>query len=117
MRKQKIFFWPKARQDVIEIRRYIAEDNPEAAEEFHGVFQKTCAALLDLPEMGSARNFGNPELHGLRMLLIPKFKKYLMFYLNNDDGLEIVRVIHGAQDIPALFMEWQAKREEDREAA
>jgi toxin ParE1/3/4 len=116
MRKQKIFFWPKARRDVIEIRRYIAQDNPEVAEAFHDVFQKTCAALLDLPEMGSRRTFGNPELSGLRMLLVPKFEKYLIFYLNNDDGLEIVRVVHGARDLPSLFVEWQAKRGEEKNA-
>jgi toxin ParE1/3/4 len=117
MRKQKIFFWPKAREDVIEIRRYIAQDNSAAAEVFQDVYQKTCAALLDLPEMGSRRNFGNPELSSLRMLLVPKFEKYLIFYLNNEDGLEIVRVVHGARDIPALFTDWQAKRGEEQEAA
>jgi toxin ParE1/3/4 len=117
MKRRKVFLWPKAREDVIHIRRYIAEDNPEVAEAFHDAFQEACSALLDLPEMGSRRHFGNPNLRGLRMLLVPKFEKYLIFYLNTDDGLEVVRVIHGARDIPALFREWKAKSGEEQEAA
>ncbi|MGH9438287.1 MAG: type II toxin-antitoxin system RelE/ParE family toxin, partial [Terriglobia bacterium] len=34
---------------------------------------------------------------------VKDFPKYLIFYRPIRDGIEVVRVIHGARDIPALF--------------
>jgi toxin ParE1/3/4 len=53
--------------------------------------------------MGSIRDFRNPEMKGLRMLPLPKFKNYLLFYRPTSERLEIVRVLHGARDVRTLF--------------
>src|SRR5919106_2814484 len=58
--------------------------------------------ILVVPEIGSVRNFDNPELEGLRMWRIPKFANYLIFYRPTSERVEIVRVLHGARDIPSL---------------
>jgi toxin ParE1/3/4 len=115
--KPKILLWPKARTDVIDIRGYIAQDNPEAAEAFHAAFENTCATLLDLPEIGSVRNFGDPELKGLRMFRVSKFEKYLIFYRNTEEGVGVVRVLHSARDIPTLFGEVETKSGGEQKAA
>jgi toxin ParE1/3/4 len=31
------------------------------------------------------------------------FRKYLVFYIPRSDGIEVVRVLHGARDLEALF--------------
>ena len=37
------------------------------------------------------------------MLPVRKFDNYLIFYRSTPEGLEIVRVVHGARDLPSLF--------------
>jgi plasmid stabilization system protein ParE len=36
-------------------------------------------------------------------LPVTKFKRYLLFYLTVDDRIEVVRVLHGAQDIRRIL--------------
>ncbi len=103
MKKPEVILRPKAREDIAEIGAYIGLDNPEAGAAFRQTLQNFYEVLADLPEIGSARNFGNPELEGLRMLPVPKFKKYLIFYLPLLEKVEIVRVLHSARDVPTLF--------------
>jgi toxin ParE1/3/4 len=33
------------------------------------------------------------------------FERHLVFYRERDDGIEIVRVLHGARDIPSVMDE------------
>jgi toxin ParE1/3/4 len=40
------------------------------------------------------------KLIGLRMWPIPGFKRYLNFYRPRRNGIEVVRVLHGAMDLP-----------------
>ena len=55
------------------------------------------------PEMGSPREFENPRLTGLRMWPIKGFLRYLIFYRPFEDGIEIIRVLRGEQDITAIL--------------
>jgi toxin ParE1/3/4 len=114
---KKASVYRKAEEDIREIVLYIADDNPDAADAFRAALENARERLADLPEMGTIRHFGNPELINLRMLPVPKFKKYLIFYLNNDDGLEIVRVLHAARDIPSLFGEQVTESGQEQRAA
>lgn len=76
----------------------IAEENLNAADNVLDVIQSTATLLAAQPEMGRAR----PELaEGLRSL--PTRTPYLIFYLPEDDGLLIVRVLHHARDIDAEY--------------
>ena len=56
-----------------------------------------------MPGGGALRDYGDPALAGLRMWPIPKFPKYLIFYLTTEKTVEIVRVLHGAQNLQAIF--------------
>jgi len=40
---------------------------------------------------------------GLRVWPIKAFENYLIFYQPTDAGIDVVRVIHAARDIEALF--------------
>ena len=65
--------------------------------------QESFALLADLPNIGTIRDYGNPDLFGLRMWPIPRFRKYLIFYVTTNDLVKIVRVLHGSQDIQSIF--------------
>jgi toxin ParE1/3/4 len=103
MTKPELILMPRAREDIKQIATYIGEDSPQASRAFRQTLQNIYEVLLDLPEMGSVRTFRNPEMKGLRMLPLPKFKNYLLFYRPTSERLEIVRVLHGARDLPSLF--------------
>jgi toxin ParE1/3/4 len=93
-------FLHSAEQDVEEIVDYISHDSAQAAATFRVALQHVCEMLVDIPEAGSTRTFRNPEMKGVRMLPIRKFNNYLIFYRSAPEGLEIVRVVHGARDLP-----------------
>lgn len=94
----RIRFTLSAETDLLELWVTIAEENPTAADEILDVIQATAMILGTQPEMGRAR----PELaEGLRSL--PTRTPYLIFYLPDDDGLLVVRVLHHARDIDAEY--------------
>ena len=84
---------PEAGQDLEEIRRHIAQDNPAAALRLLQQFQENFRGLADFPMMGTDR----PELGSeLRSLTIGN---YLIFYRPVSDGADISRVLHSSRDI------------------
>lgn len=94
---------PVARQEVTDIWEYIAQDNPEAADKWIEAAFAAFRKLAQMPEMGKARDYENPKLHGLRYWVIPEFPRYLIFYFPTEQGVEISRVLHGARNIESLL--------------
>lgn len=93
----RIVHRPLALQDLDEIWDYIAEDSPEAADHFIDKVEKQCRLLAEFPNIGTRCDNIYPAL---RFLVVDK---YLLFYLPLDDGIEVVRVLHGARDLESLF--------------
>jgi toxin ParE1/3/4 len=89
----------QARQDLIAIWNYIADDNPTAADTLLDTLDKKIALLADHPLLGPAR----PDIaRDLRYLVA---KNYLILYRVLPDVVEVVRVLHGARNLKALFSE------------
>jgi plasmid stabilization system protein ParE len=44
-----------------------------------------------------------PDLGTVRFLPISEFRNWLIFYMESEAEILILRVLHGARDIPALF--------------
>jgi len=65
------------------------------------------AQLARMPQMGSALYHPNPRLQNLRFWPVTGFRNYLVFYFPLSDGVEIVRVLHGAR-------EWKQVLEEEQ---
>lgn len=89
-----------ARNDLGQIYRYIREQSGsgEIARRFVHELRQKCNALAAAPiRMGRARNELRP---GLRS---HPHKSYVIFFHYVGDVLEIVDVIEGHRDIPALF--------------
>jgi toxin ParE1/3/4 len=89
---------PRAIADLDEIWDYTASTWSEAQAERYLLGLRDALALLSArPELGRARN----DLHpGLK---VANYSKHLIFYLPEAWGIDVVRVLHGSQDIPALF--------------
>jgi len=86
-----------AQRDLREIGGYIAQDNTAAALRFLELLRAKCESLGEMPGMGRERE----ELGaGLRSFAAGR---YVIFYREREDGIEVVRVLHGARDVDSLF--------------
>src|SRR3990172_5038270 len=88
---------PAARLDVTEIAAYIARDDPLAATQLLDTFDEKLHLLAETPELGRAREELAP---GLRSFPVGR---YVLFYRTRPDGIELVRVLHGARNLRRLF--------------
>jgi toxin ParE1/3/4 len=94
-----------AEQELDEQAAYLAEEaGPSTAVRFYTSMGAACLLLAGNPELGVARDYGRPDLAGLRVWPIHDFDKHLVFYRPTQEGVEIVRVIHASRDIEALFL-------------
>lgn len=94
---------PQARRDIRDIADHIAAENMEASDRFLDDVYSAFQLLARMPNMGSARRFRREGLKGLRLWRVPHFGKYLVVYRPRPDGVEIIRVLHGARNIERLM--------------
>jgi toxin ParE1/3/4 len=55
--------------------------------------------------MGSSFGSTRAELEGLRVFPVKGFANYLLFYRPFPRGIELIRVLHGARDIPSILQQ------------
>lgn len=83
-----------AQTDLLEAWLYIAEENQQAADRVLDDIESEANTLLRQPLMGRAR----PELgDGVRTW--PTSTPYILFYLADDEGITVLRVLHHARDV------------------
>jgi toxin ParE1/3/4 len=93
-----------AEQDLFEQTVYLARERPEVALRFVEAVEQACARLAERPLLGTLRTCNSPRLTGVRMWPLPgAFRNYLIFYQFVHDEVRILRVLHGARDIPTLL--------------
>ncbi len=101
---QHIYRSPQSRDDILDYYLHLAEDNTAIAEAFIVAVDERLDALLDQPKMGVELTFRPSELHGMRMFRVSaQFDRYFVFYKPVSDGIQVVRVLHRARHIAALF--------------
>jgi toxin ParE1/3/4 len=97
---------PRARLDLLEQFVYFGDQsNVELAEQYFAAVDETCRQLVKHPKMGTLYDSGIARLEGMRRFPVEDFEKYLIFYLPHKQGIDVIRVLHGAQDIDSLFAE------------
>ena len=96
MTQHLAFAW-QDRHDMDEIWAYIAEDNVVAADGLIDEFYQTTRTLADNPKLGRPRE---DLSYGLRSLHVGN---YVIFYHPHADGVIVIRVLHGARDLPGMF--------------
>jgi len=96
---KEAFYSPQARIDLKDIYRQIAEHNPAAASGVLRHIGTKAGLMAESPLIGQAAEELAPQLRRLPV------GAYLIFYRPTDFGIEVVRVLHGARDIDALFQD------------
>lgn len=89
---------PQAERDLQSIGDYLErEASPRVARRWIARLLAAAEALAEMPLIGVQ----DEDLGGRRRLIV---RPYLIIYRTLDDGsVRIVRVVHGARDIPSLF--------------
>jgi toxin ParE1/3/4 len=87
--------------DLQTAARRIRHDNPQAARAFLEAAYDTFQFLARNPSLGRARgDLGFAEVRSWR---IAGFRRYLIFYRELPDRIQIWRVLHGARDLHSTF--------------
>jgi toxin ParE1/3/4 len=87
----------RAVQDYREIWRYIARDNPSAADRLLRRFDEKLQLYADHPEMGTVRRHYGQSLRSFPV------GNYVLFYEPISGGIQLVRALHGARNFPREF--------------
>ncbi|MGH7976613.1 MAG: type II toxin-antitoxin system RelE/ParE family toxin [Limisphaerales bacterium] len=105
MKPLKIIRSEQALNDVADIHLFIAVENADAAERFLAALRLSFRTLAQWPEIGPRYQSNRTELSGLRFWPVRRFANYLIFYRATaaPRRLHIVRVLHGARDIPQVL--------------
>lgn len=80
-----------------DIWTYIAEHNLDAAEALMDKFRLRFASLARTPGIGRRRTDLRSDLRSLAV------GNYVVFYRELEPSIEIVRVLHGAMNLPDCF--------------
>lgn len=89
---------PRAEVDLLFIWGYIAnESNEDRADRYLRRLNDVISYLAQQPLMGRPR----PEIdEGIRSFVA---ESHLIFYLVLEDGMEVVRVLHGSQELESAW--------------
>jgi toxin ParE1/3/4 len=58
-----------------------------------------------MPLLGGLWEGRNPAFAEMRTWPIRRFKNYIIYYRPIPTGIEVIRVLHGAQDVERIFEE------------
>ena len=84
--------------DLVAIGRYIKADNPQRAETFVAELESRCHQLGTMPKAFPL--VPRHEGSGVRRR---HYRDHLIFYRIDADTIEVLHVLHGAQDYTAIL--------------
>ena len=93
----KVRLTPAAEQDLIEIFEYIVSSNAMAALAQDDKLRATIGLLASTPYAGRSRDEVG---HNVRSLAV---KNHVLFYRPHAKEVVVLRVLHGARDLEAIF--------------
>jgi toxin ParE1/3/4 len=96
---QRVTRRPLAALDILDIWDHIAEDSIEQADRWVERLDEKFKLIATQPLMGRARDELAANLRSF------PFGRYVIFYEPIGDGIDVVRVLHSARDIDAVFGE------------
>ncbi len=100
MNKLEIIITEKAQNDIIQIKKFIAENNKNASKDFVKKLRKAFVNLSFYPGIGKRR----PELSGnYEILFLPFMTNYLIVYSVSGGKLYIVRFLSNYRNICSIL--------------
>lgn len=104
MSEKRIVRRVRARQDLVDHYLYLSRQNPQAAEQFLGEAEQRIISIADNPLACSLFDIEHPRLIGMRHCRVStRFRNYVVFYRPIADGIELIRVLHAAQDLERVI--------------
>jgi toxin ParE1/3/4 len=89
---------PSAADDIVAIFQTIDQNQPTAADRFVAELDRTFELLATMPRLGTVRRVSG-RLKGLRSWPLTSVGPYVIFYIPRSDGIDVIRIIHGARDV------------------
>ena len=94
---------PAAERDILEIVEWMATENPVAARGFRAALDRLAATIGEHPRIGALKpHLASPPV---RFLPIRGFPHVVVYTPERNPPL-IVRVLHGARDLPEVLREF-----------
>lgn len=88
---------PLAAADILDIWDHIADDSLAQADRWVDKLDEKFKLIATQPLIGRARDELGAELRSF------PFGRYVIFYALIEDGIDVVRVLHSARDVDAMF--------------
>jgi toxin ParE1/3/4 len=98
--KYQIRFLKIAEEDFTETVKFIAEDNPTAAEAIATKIEKNLELLLENPYLGRVPRDEEIRNLGYRYIIV---ENYIIFYTIEKRTILIHRILHGARNYKSLL--------------
>lgn len=95
----EVFRTPDAEEDLMQIWEYVARQRGSlaTADRLLDRIDEKCRLLARHPEMGPLRPDLAPNVRSFPV------ESFVVFYWIITNGIEMLRVLHGARDIPTAF--------------
>ena len=101
-----VIYRPRARLDLLDQFEYFDEQaSLKLAERYLAAVRKTCLQLARHPLSGKPCGSRIERLRSLRRFPVTGFDHYFIFYAPQTGGIDVIRVLHCAQDLDRLFAE------------
>jgi antitoxin ParD1/3/4 len=94
-------FTPQASDDLLEIWRYIATDNPEAADRVENAIHDACTLIARSPLVGQTRK--DLTSLPLRFWTLRRFPNYLIVYDPAATPVQVIRILHSMRDLKRIL--------------
>ena len=100
MEKHKIIIYPIAQNDLIEIVDYFNALSSDAAVKYYDLLVQQICSLVEMPERCPLVKDAQLRLRGYRTLLV---KNYIVFYVVNENTVEIRRILYNRRQYDVLL--------------
>lgn len=96
----KVRYSDRAKADLRTLVDHLSSHNPRAARNFNKAIREAVASLKQYPRRAQRVTFASRG--EMRRLVV---RPYLIFYEIEGEAISIVRILHGARDIPTTLNE------------
>jgi len=94
---------PQAASDIDDIADYLEQQRRGTGHKFLQELAATFGLLEQMPGLGGFFPLAAPSLAGLREFPVSRFPRYVIFYLPIQGGIDVVRVLHAAQNVATVL--------------
>ena len=101
----RVSYHQAASDDVVRQFRYylVTLSVPEIAVRFRDAVRRTVESLREHPFVGPRHGSSSPQLQNLRSWPVAGFEAIRIYYLLDEDGIRVIRILHGKRDVKRIL--------------